>query len=461
MGMFDTFRKAPPTIQPAQFSAVGKSSTAFLATTAIAGDRAKQAITSPGIRGITKQLLFVGVGADWFQALESDLRMVQPQWTGTLAETVAQAGPALHSGAFYAVVLNPAVLADPALVAALEKQNPSVVRVVLGNSNDRAEVARWSAAGFSILPQSTDAAALSAHIRRLARVQEWMTDTAIKKLVAQCRKLPALPKLYSQVTAELSSPNGSIEVVAQCIAQDPVMTAKLLQVVNSAFFALGREVSEPTEAVMFLGAERTRSLILLAGVFTQFENVKCPGFSADQVWNHSLQVGAYARTVTLAATKNTKLAEAAFTAGLVHDMGKLILAANVPLMGASITQLQETKNLPQRDAELQVLGTTHAELAACLLGNWGLPLAVLEAVAWHHVPTRSDETSFSLLTAVHVANVFAYELASGAQRDAIPVTFDHQYLEQIQLGDHRNDWRKACQLPARLEEDAVHARFRA
>ena len=349
---------------------------------------------------------------------------------------------------------------DAALRETLENKASRTVRVILCNTNDRAEVARWSATGANPISQSTDAANLAANISRIARVQEWMADAGIKKLLALCKKLPAMPKLYAQVSKELSSPNGSIDVVAQLIAQDPVMTAKILQVVNSAFFALGRQVSEPSDAVMFLGAERTRSLILLAGVFTQFEGVGCPGFTPEQIWNHSLQVGALARNVTMAETRNAKTAEAAFTAGLIHDMGKLILAANVPAMCNSIEQLHISKRLSQREAEMQVLGTTHAELAACLLGTWALPLPVLEAVAWHHHPTRSDDKGFTLLTAVHAANVFAYELGGGSGTAALPEVFDHNYLLQIGLGENRNDWRKACNVPQLIEEDTEHAKFR-
>lgn len=453
MGLFDNFKR----------TTVPKGKVASISILSPNTDKRESiwAASSFETRVIEKRLLFVGVAAVWFQTVERDLRLLQPKWACEWAEDAAQALTALQGGSFYAVVLNASVAAEASLMSAIEQLNHPVVRVVLCASSDRAEVARWSASGASPLPQSTDAAGILANVSRLARVQEWMADAGMKKLLGQCRKLPALPKLYSQVTAELSLPNGSIEVVAQCIAQDPVMTAKLLQVVNSAFFALGHEVSEPTEAVMFLGAERTRSLILLAGVFTQFESVKCPGLSPEQVWNHSLQVGALARTVALAETKNAKTAEAAFTAGLVHDMGKLILAANVPMMCVSIEQLHAGKNLTQREAELQVLGTTHAELAACLLGTWGLPLPVLEAVAWHHAPTRSEDEEFTLLTAVHVANVFAYEIGSGSGSGALPEIFDHHYLDQIELGDRRNDWRKACNLPAKQEEDGEHAKLRA
>jgi HD-like signal output (HDOD) protein len=459
MGLFDTFKKSVSAKD--QANTATQKANASTAARNPNTDQSSDAIVVAGREpaAITHKLLFVGTPADWSRVIDRDLHRLQQSWGFQFVPDAAQAVAALHEE-FHAIIIQAAVAAESTVAEALKKVPAKTVRVVLCDTSDRSEVARWSVTGANPVSQSTDASNLAATINRTARVQEWMTDAGIKKLLALCKKLPAMPKLYSQVSKELSSPNGSIDVVAQLIAQDPVMTAKILQVVNSAFFALGRQVSEPADAVMFLGAERTRSLILLAGVFTQFDGVGCPGFMPEPIWNHSLQVGALARTITMAETKNAKLAEAAFTAGLVHDMGKLILAANVPAMCNSIGQLHKSKQLTQREAETQVLGTTHAELAACLLGSWGLPLPVLEAVAWHHHPTRSPDKGFTLLTAVHAANVFAYEVGCGSGTAALPETFDHPYLLQIGLGDNRNDWRKACNVPQRIEEDAEHAKFR-
>jgi HD-like signal output (HDOD) protein len=457
MGLFDTFKKTVSAKDSA--STTTQKSSAAAASRNPNTDQSSGVITSASREAVTHKLLIVGSPTDWNQVIDRDLHRLQPTWGLQFVPDATQAVAALHEE-FHAIIIQAASAADATVAEALKKVPAKTVRVVLCDTSDRSEVARWSMTGANPISQSTDAANLAANISRIARVQEWMADAGIKKLLALCKKLPAMPKLYAQVSKELSSPNGSIDVVAQLIAQDPVMTAKILQVVNSAFFALGRQVSEPSDAVMFLGAERTRSLILLAGVFTQFEGVGCPGFMPEPIWNHSLQVGALARTITMAETKNAKTAEAAFTAGLIHDMGKLILAANVPAMCSAIEQLHKSKQLTQREAEMQVLGTTHAELAACLLGTWALPLPVLEAVAWHHHPTRSPDKGFTLLTAVHAANVFAYELGCGTGTSALPEVFDHPYLIQIGLGDNRNDWRKACNVPQRIEEDAEHAKFR-
>jgi HD-like signal output (HDOD) protein len=274
-------------------------------------------------------------------------------------------------------------------------------------------------------------------------LQTWTAEPAVERLMPLLRKLHTAPRIYGQVTEELRSPNCSIEDVARLIAVEPVMTAKLLQVVNSAFFGLRATISEPVKAVMFLGTERTRALILLAGIFSQFEDQSV--IPLEDLWSHSLQVGTFARTIALGETKDAKVADLAYTAGLLHDIGKLFLAGNVPDLYRTVVQVRERGNRFIRDAELEVLGTTHAKIGACLLGTWGLPMPLLEAIFWHHEPECSPDTAFSLVTAVHVANTFAQECGCGSGDEPYnQINLD--YLTRLGLADRPNVWRKLCSL---------------
>jgi putative nucleotidyltransferase with HDIG domain len=237
------------------------------------------------------------------------------------------------------------------------------------------------------------------------------------------------------------------------------MSAKILQVANSAFFGLTQEVTDTAEAVMVMGTERVRSLILLAGVFSQYDGAKCPGFSAEPIWKHSVQVAMFARAITFAELNDAKIAETAFTAGLLHDIGKLVLAGNVPEMYEAVWRTRVNKKISDREAERIVLGITHAEVGACLLASWGLPLPILEAIAWHHEPMKSAEKGLSLLAAVHAANVFAQEAGFGSgedSRDSVNVL----YLLQAGLGECCARWRGHCGLAGLPEKTTTEERLR-
>jgi HD-like signal output (HDOD) protein len=381
--------------------------------------------------------------------LAHDLQELQPTWK-THIISASEGYTSLLPTHLDAVILDAGTDVPKQLLAALEKY-PGAARVVLREEGQGAAPAPLSRPGVTFLPRSSSAATLAAAVKKDLLVKDWMSEPALKKLLLQIKKLPAVPKLHARVTQELQSQNGSLEAASQCIRQDPVMTAKFLQVVNSAYFGLAYTVTDPAEAVMFLGAERTRALILMAGVFSQFDGLCCPGFSAEGVWSHSLQVSSLARGVMLMETEDPSLIEMAFTTGLLHDIGKLILAANVPDMYATVLRLRTQKRLSLCAAEQEILGTTHARLGACLLGAWALPLPILEAIGWHHCPSQSEDKTFSVLTAVHAANVLAHESSQPDDPDSSREDFDVLYLVRVKMAKRRDFWREACGLPPKGE----------
>ncbi len=394
------------------------------------------------------RVLFVGGDTLWSRQIEHDLLRLVPNWRCEHARTCDQALAALSSEPAHALVLDARVGGADKFLEAVAARFPGTIPVVRCQAWDRAAVAQWTNRGVGLVPDCADAAALVASVNKAARLHGWKMDPAIRRLLGLVRKLPTVPRLYAEVTEKLQSPESSIEAVAHLISQDPVMTAKILQAVNSAMFGLACEITSPVQAVLLLGSERTCALILLAGVFTQFDDIQCPGFSPDAIWLHSLQTAWFTRTIASAEITDPRSIEAAFTAGLLHNVGKLMLAGNVPDLYTQVLQAQARRQCPLQDAELEVLGATHAELGASLLGNWGLALPILESVAWHHCPSRSQDSSFSLLTAVHTANAFAHWGEGGKTQDPVAGRLDTQYLSRIGLGSRLDDWRQRCNVPA-------------
>jgi hypothetical protein len=141
-------------------------------------------------------------------------------------------------------------------------------------------------------------------------------------------------------------------------------------------------------------------------------------------------------------------------------VGKCLLAANLPQRYGETLARAGTEGLKLVDVEASAFGTTHAELGACLLGIWGLPEAVLEAVAWHHFPARASDRRFTLLTAVHVANSLAYERMETSSATAVGgLTLDLEYLGSLGLKEKRNRWREALGIPVKPEEEGDFARL--
>ena len=410
-------------------------------------------------RPIDCRLLFVGCDPGWFGQIERELLVLEPAWMCQLVNDAAGAASAIGSASFDGVVLDGGIAGAAGVAGKLVTPTGRMVCLARCDVADRATVTEWNRLGVQPFAADASAVELSATLKRTRRLREWMADPAVKKLLPLLRKLPAEPGLHSQVTAQLESPDASIQTVAVLISQDPVMSAKILQVVNSAFFGMTQQVTDTAEAVMVLGTERIRSLILLAGVFSQYGDVKCSGFSPELIWGHSIQVAMLARGIAFEQTKDTKTAETAFTAGLLHDIGKLVLACNVPAMYDTVQRMQVSKKISLCEAEHMVLGVTHAELGGCLLGTWGLPLPILEAIAWHHEPQRSKDVGFSVLTAVHVANSFALEPDPGNGEGA-QARVNFGFLARSGLDTSLNRWRAACGIAGKQEEETLLERIR-
>jgi len=194
--------------------------------------------------------------------------------------------------------------------------------------------------------------------------------------------------------------------------------------------------------------------VLVAKVFSQFERGKVSSLDLDKVWRHSMSVAGSAQTICATEKMDLRTGEAAFTAGLLHDIGKLLLGANLAGQYDTIAGEAARRQMPLRDMEREAFGTTHAEVGACLAGIWGLPLPILEAIAWHHSPGKSRDKRFSLLTAVHAANVVDHE-SRGGEQAGLGTLMDAAYLDSIGMQARRNHWRLACGLKARPEEQPL------
>lgn len=377
-------------------------------------------------------------------------------WSWERAATVVCARQLCVQKPFSIIVTEGHVSGESAvgLLNELHASRPGMLRYFYGTPPPAGELKQLLGLRPSVINTKNRREMILAQFERELVVESWLANQQTRQLIAKFRNLPSVPTIYNQVIAELESPTGSFDEVARLIAQDPLMTAKILQVVNSAIFAPSTPITRAEEAVLLLGTQRTQALVLAVPMFTKYESAACPGVAPDKIWQHSMEVAGFARAIAVRAG-HTELADAAFTAGLLHDIGKLLLAANLTKEYAEVHRHCEELAAPVFQVERQHLGTTHAEAAACLFGMWGLPLPVLEAIAHHHQPLRSEHDTFTALTAVHAANAFFYE-----RRQPDVTLLDNAYVARLGLLDARNEWRLACGLPARFEEASLRDKIR-
>lgn len=295
-------------------------------------------------------------------------------------------------------------------------------------------------------------------VRRACAVKELLAQETLRKLIGGIQSLPSLPALDQELLDELRLPDPSLKKVAQIIAQDLGMTSKILQVINSPFFWVRRRISDPFQAVTYLGLEQVKALALMVNVFSQFTLAPPAPVSLEQLWKHSLATSTLARAIAQAEGAPQELVDQAVAAGLLHDLGILVLVANQPQLVVKVLTQASHHGKPVYEIEQEHLGTTHAAIGAYLLGLWGLEDPVVEAVAFHHHPARFPGYTFSPLTAVHVANALVHECLEAAW-GTVPSCIDPDYLTALGLADRLPRWRELSRVATSMESkhDGAHS----
>jgi putative nucleotidyltransferase with HDIG domain len=318
---------------------------------------------------------------------------------------------------------------------------PATIRILLSGYGDREEVMRCVGATHQFLAKPFRLADLKDSLRRITGLKTRLRSPEIQQLVARKGVLQTLPAVYFEILKALQDPDCPVSRLGEIVATDPALSAKLLQLVNSAFLGFGREIISPDEAVLLLGTDSLRSIVLTWKMLSAFPNATASGVSLEQVWRHSLRVGRLAQRIARREGADLKIVEEAFTAGLLHDVGKLVLAANPAAKYGSVMTRAAQEKQPLVAIERATLQANHAEVGAYLLDLWGLPLSLVEAVALHHEPGRTEEPGFTPLTAVHAANALEHEEAA----DQPPDPLDAEYLARLNLADHMEAWRQEYQ----------------
>jgi HD-like signal output (HDOD) protein len=320
-------------------------------------------------------------------------------------------------------------------------RHPNTLRFIRADLADHQAVMKCVGTAHQYLVKPCDAETVVQVLQRAFSLDTWLPGEAVHKIIGQLRRLPSPPQVYFKVVEALQSPEVNLEMIGHQIQDDPAMTAKLLQLVNSAVFGLQLQVSSPTEAVLYLGMETTKSVILLAHTFSYFDKISPRVLSVSKLWEHSIRVSRVAQAIAEAENASEDVCLQAFTAGMLHDAGKLALVANMPEEFMRAVNMAQERGVELWEAEKEVFGASHAEIGGCLLGIWGLPVPIVEAVALHHHPSQLVSKGFSSLSAVHAANVLCHQRETTIKGLPLP-RLEEAYFSSINLSSRLPEWEQ-------------------
>ncbi len=394
---------------------------------------------------VKKRILFVDDESMVLKGIQRTLRKMRNSWDMTFTTSAREALEILDTNPMDVIVSDMKMpeMDGTQLLGEVKQRHPHMVRLILSGHVEQETTIQSVQFAHQCLSKPCDAELLKQTLAKLFALREILSDDAIKKIVSQIESLPSLPSIYTEIMAEMQSDDPSINNVGKIIGRDVSMTAKILQVVNSVFFGLPRKIGNPQQAVMLLGLEAIKSLVLSVKIFSEFSQQQHAWFNIDGIFNHSISVSTHAKAIVKSEKMDQDLVNYSLMAGLLHDLGKLILATNFNQTYKQVMAESRSSSRQLWELEQEAFGTSHAEIGAYLMGLWNIESPIIEAIAFHHCPSRSASNHMGLLAAVHIANGLDHEEAS-ADDQAAEQLYDNEYLDRLGIFDRVPDWRQVC-----------------
>lgn len=241
-----------------------------------------------------------------------------------------------------------------------------------------------------------------------------MKNAAIKNVIDRIDGLPSLPETLAKMNKLVSNPNTTARQVGQLIASDPSIAAKTLKVVNSSFYGFPTRITTITHAIVILGFNTVRALVLSSSVIQTLGRKRC-GIYAKSFWKHCIATGAAAKV--LAQVLGYQAIEEFFLAGLLHDVGKIVISQYLEQEYRKIAQRVAEKDILMYEAEDEILhGVTHADIAGALFEQWNLPRGLVKSVTYHHTPSLAG-ADVRITSVLHLADILARALQQGNPGD--------------------------------------------
>ena len=394
---------------------------------------------------LKKRILFVDDEPMVLRGLQRTLRKMREVWDMAFASSAQEALAILDNNPMDVIISDMKMpeMDGTQLLAQVKQRHPHVVRLILSGHVEQETTIKSVRFAHQCLSKPCDVEVLKQTLAKLFALRDILSDESIKKIVSQIESLPSLPAIYTQIMAEMQSDDPSIKNVGAIISRDISMTAKILQVVNSVFFGLPQKISNPQQAVMLLGLETIKSLVLSVKIFSEFSQKKNSWFNLDAIFNHSISVSTHAKAIVKSEKMDQEVINYSLMAGLLHDLGKLILATNFKDTYRQLLTESQNSTHELWELEHETFGTSHAEIGAYLMGLWNLENPIIEAIAFHHCPAKSVTTQMGLLAAVHVAN--ALDHAEGLPQDQqMDLQYDGEYLDRLGVANRIPEWRQLC-----------------
>jgi HD-like signal output (HDOD) protein len=386
-----------------------------------------------------KQVLFVDDDPSVLESLRDALRPWRREWRATFACGGDAAIDELSGEEFDVVVSDMRMpgIDGATLLRRVHELQPNAVRIMLSGSAETDVLSRAAAVAHRFLAKPCDIEELGRVVTQAAVLGQVSQAQGLHRTTAETTALPCAPALYSELSALLATDTAGMTEVAELIERDIAVTARLLQLTNSAFVGLPRVISRVEEAVSLLGLGVVKAIVLSSQALAAYRPARpIAGFSLEALEHHATLVAAMTRRLLTPGPAR----EQACAAAMLHDIGWLVLAAGDPEHVGDLIAAAVAQERPLAQVERELDGPSHAEVGAHLLALWDLADTIVSAVARHHDPELAAEPGLNPVAAVHVADLLIAERLPLWNTPA--AAMDIAYLEKVGVADQLASWRE-------------------
>lgn len=336
------------------------------------------------------------------------------------------------------------VMDGAAFLEQVRSRFPETIRYVLTGVLDHPLLGRTMRCAHQVIAKPCRPNLLCEVIERAETIILRLQELKKVAMFSGLDRLPVMPESHQKVLDMLGSPNASPRRLGQLVAENVGMSARIVQLANSAYFGRPGRIHDPVQAVLFLGVKTVEAMVLTEGIFARLDPALVKAFGVSALQAHCLRVSMLARKICTDLQFSVEQTEAASTAGILHDAGKIVLVSQMTKVYEEAIHRSRMQERPLYDIEHELIGISHAELAGAMLQLWAIPAEIIEAAACHHHP--SDAVSNlacpnapTLADVICLADMIDHRFSSGLGDGASPVG-DPAWLERLGLTEAVEHW---------------------
>ena len=391
---------------------------------------------------MSKHILLVDEDELVLKSLTRSLRKLPGEWQVHYAEGVFTASDILADVPIDILISEIRLAGDNGrmLLETAREVRPQAARIILTGQVDPNAIFQFYGLAHQLLAKPWDNKVLIETIQRSYLVRGLLANPHMQAILNQIDNLPTIPEVYLELERQLKAEDISLADISSSVIRDPSLTVKIMQIVNSPYYGLPLKVVDPEKAVGLLGIDFLKGILLASGLFQTDAQAGKHTALIDRLWEHSIHTSSIIKQIAKMESLEGDIADTSAIAGLLHDVGKIILGVHFPDEAAAVYQLVQERKLPRWKAELKVLGTTHAEVGAYLLGLWGMPIDLLQAILCHHQPILQNHNGINPQVLLHAANAIVNAQDAGDCRGRLQ-DLDYDFFRRSNLTDRLSRWQ--------------------